>query len=139
MPEYACAILLQRGRILLGLRAPHRRAYANKWDVLGGKVEAGETVEAALARELGEELGVAPTAWTPLCTLHDDSPAGRGDGGRGDGRYHIFVVTGWTGGAPRMCNDEHSRLGWFSIDEACALADLALPAYREMFRTIQPG
>lgn len=57
MPDYACAILLQRGRILLGLRVPHRRAYANKWDVLGGKVESGETVEMALAREPGAEIG----------------------------------------------------------------------------------
>ena len=134
MADYACAVLQQQGRILLGLRAPHRRAYANKWDVLGGKVEAGETIEMALVRELGEELGVVPTAWTPLCILHDDSPAARGDG-----HYHMFLVTGWTGGAPRMCNDEHSRLAWFTADEACALADLALPAYREMFRGIPSG
>ncbi len=77
---------------------------------------------------------MVPTEWTRLATLHDNSPAARGDG-----HYHMFLVTGWTGGAPRMRNDEHTRLGWFAIAEACALADLALPAYRQMFRAIHPG
>jgi 8-oxo-dGTP pyrophosphatase MutT (NUDIX family) len=48
--DYTCAILVRDGRMLFGLRAPGRRLYSARWDVFGGRVEAGETIEQALAR-----------------------------------------------------------------------------------------
>ena len=52
--------VLQRpdGRFLLTSR-PAGKVYAGYWEFPGGKLEPGESVEAALARELHEELGVA--------------------------------------------------------------------------------
>jgi 8-oxo-dGTP diphosphatase len=53
------------GRVLLTSR-PEGKVYAGWWEFPGGKVEAGESVEAALARELEEELGIevlGSTAW----------------------------------------------------------------------------
>jgi ADP-ribose pyrophosphatase YjhB (NUDIX family) len=50
------ALIVHRGRLLLGRRA--RPPYAGMWDVLGGFLEAGETPEQALERELREEVGV---------------------------------------------------------------------------------
>ena len=44
-------------RFLLTSR-PAGKAYAGHWEFPGGKVEAGESIEAALARELHEELGI---------------------------------------------------------------------------------
>ncbi len=44
-------------RFLLTSR-PAGKAYAGYWEFPGGKVEAGESIEAALARELHEELGI---------------------------------------------------------------------------------
>jgi 8-oxo-dGTP diphosphatase len=52
------AVLTDRGRILACRRAPGRAA-AGKWEFPGGKVDTAESPEAALAREIEEELGVA--------------------------------------------------------------------------------
>jgi 8-oxo-dGTP diphosphatase len=57
--EVAVGILIDgSGRLLFGSR-PTGKAYAGYWEFPGGKVEAGETVAQALAREFHEELGLA--------------------------------------------------------------------------------
>jgi 8-oxo-dGTP diphosphatase len=55
----------RRGRILLARRTAGRDL-AGAWEFPGGKVEPGESPEAALARELEEELGIRIGASTPL-------------------------------------------------------------------------
>ena len=68
MTVVAAALLDGEGRILLQQRAPGR-AMAGLWEFPGGKVESGELPEAALARELEEELGIgiAPDDVVPAC------------------------------------------------------------------------
>lgn len=67
--EVAVGILLRAdGRFLLAQR-PVGKPYAGYWEFPGGKLEAGESVETALARELEEELGIdiaASEAWRVL-------------------------------------------------------------------------
>ena len=53
----AAAIYNEKGQILLAKR-PEGKAMAGLWELPGGKIEEGETPEEALARELGEELGI---------------------------------------------------------------------------------
>ncbi|MFP4609448.1 MAG: Nudix family hydrolase [Thiohalophilus sp.] len=59
------------GEVLLARRAAHRHQ-GGLWEFPGGKVEAGETVEQALARELHEELGITVRHSEPLIRLPHD-------------------------------------------------------------------
>ena len=53
----AVALIDRDGRVLLAQR-PEGKSMAGLWEFPGGKVENGESPEAALVRELDEELGV---------------------------------------------------------------------------------
>ncbi|WP_061708859.1 pyrimidine (deoxy)nucleoside triphosphate diphosphatase [Pseudenterobacter timonensis] len=55
--DVVAAILEREGKILLARRPAHADQ-PGKWELAGGKVEAGETQPEALARELREELGI---------------------------------------------------------------------------------
>ncbi len=56
------------GRILITRRHADRHQ-GNRWEFPGGKIEPGESVDAALAREFDEELGVAVGAAEPLIRI----------------------------------------------------------------------
>ena len=63
--EVAVGVLIDaHGRFLLTSR-PLGKVYAGYWEFPGGKLEAGETVAQALARELHEELGITIGAAQP--------------------------------------------------------------------------
>ncbi|MES2986417.1 MAG: (deoxy)nucleoside triphosphate pyrophosphohydrolase [Pseudomonadota bacterium] len=63
----AAALIDRDGRVLVQQRPPGK-PMAGLWEFPGGKVEAGEVPEAALVRELAEELGIAfdASALVPL-------------------------------------------------------------------------
>jgi 8-oxo-dGTP diphosphatase len=116
--------LLVRGReVLLAKRSSERSFYPGVWDVVGGHCEDGESPRDTLVREVEEELGVTPCAFEEMAVLPEPNPREHGEG-----RYHIFRVTAWGGGEPRLLGSEHSELRWVSVE--CALAlPLAHPGY----------
>ncbi len=88
--DVAAGILLQEdGRFLLASR-PAGKPYAGYWEFPGGKLEAGETAQAALERELMEELGIHTTTATPWIVQTFAYP-------HATVRLHFFRITAWRG------------------------------------------
>lgn len=108
----AAALVDGEGRVLLQQRAPGR-AMAGLWEFPGGKVEEGERPEAALARELEEELGIAVEieSLTPTAFASADN----------DGRHMLlllYLCLEWRG-EPRPL--DAAALRWVRPDEMSAL------------------
>ena len=79
MTLLAWTFVTRAGRVLLGQRAPGR-LHAGLWGLPGGKVEPGERLAVAAARELREETGlIAPLdLLVPLGVTHYRTPEGAG-------------------------------------------------------------
>lgn len=106
-PLRVAAAVIRRadGAVLLSLRRPEQHQ-GGRWEFPGGKLRAGESILAALQRELEEELGILiePAAMRPLIEVHHAYP---------EISVHLTVseVFGFTG-EPR--GREGQRIGWFS-------------------------
>lgn len=88
--EVAVGVLIDvRGAFLLTSR-PVGKVYAGCWEFPGGKLEAGETVEQALRRELQEEIGLTIGPIQPWRDKLVDYPHALV-------RLHFCKVFNWTG------------------------------------------
>jgi 8-oxo-dGTP diphosphatase len=102
----AAALIVHRGRVLLGRRA--RPPYAGTWDLPGGFLESGETPERGLAREVREELGVGLRRLRFAGFTSD--PYGRG------GVAVLIVLFRVTPTSLRVrADDDVSELRWFPL------------------------
>ena len=116
VPPSRCAAALivdDRLRIFVQRRAPSRRLFPSCWDVVGGHVEPGETVDEALRREVREETG-----WTVAEVL---APVGeyayRGDDGIDRLETDLLVRVSGDLGAPVQDPREHTEYRWLTRDE----------------------
>jgi 8-oxo-dGTP diphosphatase len=126
--EVAAAVLLRGDpaapEFLLAQRPPGK-PYAGYWEFPGGKVEAGETADAALRRELHEELGIGvERAWPWVCCEFSYPHA--------TVRLRFFRVNAWHGEAAAI---EHSGLVWLRAGQAAGVSPI-LPANGPILRAL---
>ena len=108
--EVAVGVLVDAdGRFLLTTRPPGK-VYAGYWEFPGGKLEAGESVEQALRRELQEEIGVTIGRAEPWRVEVFDYPHARV-------RLHFCRVREWTG---RFEMREGQQMSWERLPVRCA-------------------
>lgn len=115
-----------QGRLLLGRREGTRYA-AGLWNPPGGRVEPGEPLAQAAAREVREEVGlhVRPQDLECLGVARYDLAGAAGEG-PARGVDFFFLARTWTG-EPRAL--EHTgELGWFAPDALPADSLPWLPA-----------
>jgi ADP-ribose pyrophosphatase len=86
------------------------------WEIPAGRVDAGETPEAAARRELEEEVGARATRLERMWSFYA-SP------GFCDEVMHLFRATGLTLAAARPESDENIEARWVSLPEARAMAE----------------
>ena len=103
------------GRILVGQR-PAGKTLAGLWEFPGGKLEPGEAAEAALRRELFEELGIQVRSCRPLMQLRHEYPERHVE-------LLVWLVEHYGGEARGL---EGQALHWVSVQELPTLA--LLPA-----------
>lgn len=101
----AAALVNAQGEVLLAQR-PEGKRLAGKWEFPGGKVEAGESPEAAMVRELHEELGITVKQedCEPFWFLSHAYP---------EFGFHlvmpVYVIRRWEGDAAAL---EHAAICW---------------------------
>ena len=122
--EVAAAVVQREDGAFLLAQRPAGKVYAGYWEFPGGKVEAGETVEHALARELHEELAIDVERSYPWLTRDYDYEHARV-------RLRFRRVTRWSG---ELHGREDQRFSWERI-ESVGVSPL-LPANGPILRAL---
>jgi 8-oxo-dGTP diphosphatase len=130
----AVALMREGGEILLA-RRPEGKSMAGLWEFPGGKIEAGETPEAALVRELKEELliTVAKADLVPLTFASHAYPD-----------FHLlmplYVCQKWEG---FLTPAEEQEIVWCPIDQLAGYdmppADIPLVVFLQHMLLGQDG
>ena len=131
--EVGCAIIHKQGKLLIAQRHLED-SFGGYWEFPGGKREKNETIEACLAREVFEELGVRIVPEKLLCRRN------HGTAERGLSLFFFFCQ--WVSGDPRPidCKDfkwvsrENLREPIFLPGDLEVLEDLVLH-WDEYFKT----
>lgn len=105
------------GRIFIQRRSKDRTLYPDTWDIVGGHVEPGETVEEALQREVREETG-----WRISIVLGElGDHAYTGDDGLDRLETDFLVRVDGDLGRPRLEVGKHTEYRWIGPDDIAVL------------------
>ena len=106
MVEVAAALIWDRNRFLI-CRRPAHKARGLLWEFVGGKQEAGETLQETLIRECREELGITVAVGDVFMELVHTYP---------DITVHLTLFHAVIeSGVPKLL--EHSELRWIRVSE----------------------
>lgn len=120
-------IMRPDGQLLLGDR-PADKPWPGWWELPGGKIEPGETVMQALARELDEELGIQVVRARPWVTYVHAYP-------HTTVRLAFCIVTQWNN---EPVGREGQQLRWIAPAQALVMDDLLPAAYPPLRWLLQP-
>lgn len=121
------AVIVRDSRVLICQRT-EKQAFALQWEFPGGKVEAGEELRAALARELREELGIEAAVEQEIASVLHEYAEGLAV------ELHFFLVKEFVG---EIENRIFREVRW---EERTALdSESFLEADREVVRKIRSG
>ena len=104
------AVIMKEGKVFATQRGYGE--FKDGWEFPGGKVEAGESPEEALRREIREELEVEVNVGDLIDTIEYDYPA-----------FHLSMkcyACTITGGSPHLL--EHEAARWLSADQLDSVA-----------------
>ncbi len=102
------------GKYLLLLRAePFSGDSKCKWDIPGGRINTGEELHTALAREIFEETSMTLTGTPELLIAQDII--------RGDKHVVRLTYKAKASGEIALDPKEHTDFGWYTLEEAKAL------------------
>jgi mutator protein MutT len=106
MLDCVAFLLIQNHQVLVEKRKQTKKVVPGALALPGGHIEAGESPEDALRRELREELDILPTRMTYVCTLLHHAQEFR--------KLHYFMVEAWQG---EISNREAEALFWIPLDQ----------------------
>ena len=101
-----CVVKNTQNEVLISLRHDHLHQ-GGLWEFAGGKIEAGETAQQALVRELQEELAINVLSATPLITINHQYPDLAV-------QLRVFLVTEFSG-EPQSCEDQAFQ--WVHVND----------------------
>lgn len=119
---HVAAAVIYRHGLMLAAQRPDEKPFGGFWELPGGKVEANETPEEALCRELAEELGINVREFEPLTVvehLYRDTSF--------MAVLHFYKVSAFDG---EPCGKENQNLRWIEPRDIPELD--FLPADRAM-------
>ena len=123
----AAALIVRGGEVLIGQRRADQ-PMALQWEFPGGKIEAGESPEQALARELDEELGIQAAIGKPVTRIrHNYRHGGAVD-------LQFFAVHEFTG---EIDNKIYHQFRWVRLEDLPGYDFLA--ADRGLIRDLAAG
>lgn len=124
--QVAAAVIYQNGKVLLTRRAPGEKL-AGMWEFPGGKLEADETPQACIIREIREELGVESDAGEVLTTSQFTYPGGEIE--------LIAVMVSLR--SDTLTLHVHDLAEWVQVDDLLSyeLAPADIPIAEEIIRT----